>query len=158
MKNILTTLALVLFSLSVFAQTVPSASLLDLDYQTVNSSAISRNNGAPVVLIFWATWNANSKKFLAEVSDVYFEWQSTKGAKVTIVSIDDQRNMHKVKPYLDSKGWEYEAFIDPNQDLKRAMNVNSAPHVFILNGQGNIIWETSQVNDHSTISEISQRL
>ncbi len=31
--------------------------------------------------------------------------------------------------------------LDPNGDLKRAMSVNMVPHTFILDGEGNIVYQ-----------------
>jgi cytochrome c biogenesis protein CcmG/thiol:disulfide interchange protein DsbE len=48
-----------------------------------------------------------------------------------------------VKPYVESKAWEYEVYLDENQDFKRAMNVGDIPHVFVLNGKGEVVWQTN---------------
>ena len=45
------------------------------------------------------------------------------------------------------KGWEYEIYIDENQDFKRAMNVNNVPHTFIINGKGEIVWSHNSYSD-----------
>ena len=42
---------------------------------------------------------------------------------------------------LESSSWDYEVYIDQNQDLKRAMNVVNVPHTFIIDGKGNIVWQ-----------------
>ena len=34
----------------------------------------------------------------------------------------------------------HEVYLDDNQDFKRAMNVNVVPHVFIIDGNGEIVW------------------
>ncbi|MCK5839972.1 MAG: TlpA family protein disulfide reductase, partial [Bacteroidales bacterium] len=39
---------------------------------------------------------------------------------------------------------------DPNGDFKRAMNVNMIPHTFLLNGDGEIVWQ------HLSFSEGSE--
>ena len=41
----------------------------------------------------------------------------------------------------NGKGWEYEVYIDANQDLKRAMNVNNVPYTFLIDGKGKIVYE-----------------
>ena len=57
-----------------------------------------------------------------------------------IVSIDDAQNANKVKPLVDGNGWEYEVLLDPNSDFKRAMNAQTVPHVFVINGKGKIVY------------------
>jgi hypothetical protein len=32
-------------------------------------------------------------------------------------------------------------YLDPNGDLKRALNVNNVPHTFLVDGNGNIVWQ-----------------
>ena len=38
-------------------------------------------------------------------------------------------------------GWEYTILMDPNGDMKRAMNVNNVPHTFLFNGEGKKVWD-----------------
>ena len=52
-----------------------------------------------------------------------------------------------VKPYVDGQAWDYEVYIDPNGDFRRAMNVQNVPHTFLVNGEGKIIWQ------HNSYSE-----
>ena len=59
--------------------------------------------------------------------------------KVYAVSIDQAQNIHKVKPLVDGKGWEFDILLDPNGEFKRAMGVNMIPHVFIVDGKGKIV-------------------
>ena len=56
------------------------------------------------------------------------------------VSIDDQRNVAKVEPYVNGKGWDYVVLLDPNSDFKRALGVNNPPQTFLVNGEGKIVW------------------
>ena len=121
-------------------KTVPSVNVKTLQGKTINTSTFN-NDGKPIVISFWATWCSPCKKELYNISEVYEDWQEETGVKLIAISIDDSRNKHKVKPYVDSKGWEYEVYIDANQDLKRAMNVNNVPYTFLIDGEGKIVYE-----------------
>ena len=117
---------------------LPSVQLKDLNGKTVNTAEL-RNNGKPMIISFWATWCKPCIRELKAINEVYADWQDETGVRMIIVSIDDAQNAQKVKPTVDGMGWEYEVLLDPNGDLKRAMNVQSVPHVFVLDGKGNIV-------------------
>ncbi len=81
---------------------------------------------------------------------MYDEWIEDTGVKLIAVSIDDARASSKVMPLVNGKGWDYEVYLDANGDFKRAMNVNMIPHTFLLNGDGEIVWQ------HLSFSEGSE--
>lgn len=100
-----------------------------------------------MILFFWTTWCHHSKEALTTIQDDYYEdWQEEYGLKLVGISIDDARNAVKVGPFASGLGWEYEIYLDENADLKRAMGVNNAPHVFIVDGDRNIVWQQEVFN------------
>ena len=111
-----------------------------LDGKTINTKSLE-NNGKPIVISFWATWCVPCKKELNAISEVYEDWEEETGVKLIAISIDDTRSMSKVKPYVNASGWEYDVYLDPNGDLKRAMGVQQVPHTFLLNGDNEIVWQ-----------------
>ncbi len=111
-----------------------------LDGQSVQTSVIN-NNGKPVIISFWATWCKPCNAELDAIKDVYEEWQDETGVKLVAISIDDARSAARVKPWVDGKDWPYEVYLDQNKDFARAMNVVNVPHVFIINGDGEIVWQ-----------------
>jgi cytochrome c biogenesis protein CcmG, thiol:disulfide interchange protein DsbE len=78
---------------------------------------------------------------LNTVTDLYADWQKETGVKIVALSIDDERNKQKVKPFVSGKGWDYEILLDPNSDVKRAMNINQIPYSMIIDGNGKVVWE-----------------
>ncbi len=104
------------------------------------NTAVFQNSDVPLVISFWATWCKPCKKELDAISENYTEWQKETGVKLIAISIDDARSSSKVLPDVKAKGWEYEVYLDENQDFKRAMNVNNVPHTFLVDGNGEIVW------------------
>lgn len=150
MKKITFLVILTFCITAVFAQSntmsVPSVNVKNLEGANVNTSDFE-NGGKPMIINFWATWCSPCKRELNNIAEVYDDWVNETGVKLIAISIDDARNAGKVAPYVNGKGWEYEVYIDSNQDLKRALNVNNVPHTFLVDGNGQIVWQ------HNSYSE-----
>ncbi len=117
-----------------------------LDGQSVQTSVIN-NNGKPMIISFWATWCKPCNRELDAIKEVYDEWQDETGVKLVAISIDDARSAARVKPWVDGKDWPYEVYIDQNKDFARAMNVVNVPHTFLINGEGEIVWQHTSYQD-----------
>jgi len=136
-------ISILLIGISLQAQDnkkLPSVNVKDLDGKVFNTSNI-HNDGKPIVISFWATWCKPCIQELANMHDLYQKWQKETGVKVIAVSIDDSRSSKKVKPFISGRSWTYEFLLDENSEFKRAMNVNNPPHTFLIDGNGNIVYE-----------------
>lgn len=121
-------------------RSLPKVDLKTMD-NTSTSTAAFDNDGKPIVISFWATWCKPCVKELNTIAEEYDDWVEETGVKIIAVSIDDSRNMSKVKPKVNAEMWEYEIYCDPNRDFARAMGVSSVPHTFLLNSNRDIIWQ-----------------
>ncbi len=158
MKKLLLALAAIALAGSLMAQGAKlpeNITLKSLDGQSVPSSVI-QNDGKPVIISFWATWCKPCNRELNNIKEVYEEWQDETGVKLVAISIDDARSASRVKPHVDGNDWPYEVYIDQNSDLKRAMNVVNVPHTFILNGEGEIVWQHTGYQDGGEDEVIEQ--
>lgn len=137
-RKILLSIVASLLAASSFAA-LPGVSLKDITGKTVNTAELS-NDGKPFVISFFALWCKPCNRELKAINEVYDDWREETGVKLIAVSIDEAQNEQKVKPFVESKGWEYEVLLDPNGDFKRMLGVSDPPHVFVVDGEGNIVW------------------
>ena len=141
-KIILIISTIFLFNSICFSQnrTLPSINVQTTDGNSINIKNIENGNN-PIVISFWAIWCKPCIKELNNIAEVYEEWQDETGVKLIAISIDDSRSMSKVSPFINASDWEYEVYLDPNGDLKRAMGVSTVPHTFLLNKNREIVWQ-----------------
>ena len=128
------------------AQTLPAVTLKDINGKTVQTDKLS-NDGKPFIISFFATWCKPCNRELSAISEVYADWQDETGVKLIAVSIDQAQNINKVKPLVDSNGWEYDVLLDPNSDFKRALGIQLIPYVIIVDGKGNIVYKHNGYTD-----------
>lgn len=137
---------LCLLTVSLLSASEPSGKKLpNIKVKNLKGAKVStsdfHNNGKPIVINFWATWCKPCLLELNTIHDLYPDWQKETGVKIIAVSIDDTRNSSKVAPFVRGRNWKYDVYLDENSDLRRALNVNNPPHTFLINGDGEIIWE-----------------
>jgi len=138
-----------LLSCSLLAQEVrniPSAKVKGMDGKTFNTADF-QNDGKPMIINFWATWCAPCKRELNAIADLYDDWQEETGVKLIAISIDDARSKSRVLPFINGSSWDFEVYIDENQDFKRLMGVNNVPHTFVVDGAGHIVWQHNNYAD-----------
>lgn len=138
MKKILFIALLIWANLSAWA-TLPEVTLQDINGHEINVASLAQT-GKPVIISFFATWCKPCMRELKAVHELYPDWHDDLGVEMYIVSVDQAQDSHKVKPLVDGNGWEYHVLLDPNSAFKRAMNVQSIPHMFILDRKGNIVY------------------
>ena len=138
---------------------LPDASLKTLDDKNITSKEIT-NNGKPIIIIFWKSCCPPNIKLLDAIHEVYSDWQEETGVVLYAISIDDFRTNYKIAPLVNGKGWEFNILLDINSDFKREMNVVATPHIFILNGNNEVIWQktTYSQGDEDEIYKIIKTL
>ena len=127
---------------------LPSVAVRGLDGSLLNSSVIGQT-GKPVIILFWATWCRPCIKEMTAIADLYGEWKSKTGVVIYAVSVDDSRSQPGIAPLVRSRGWAFEFFLDTNGEFKRAMGVVDVPHLFVLNGKGEIIYQKAGYTEGS---------
>lgn len=145
-KTLILTVAMLAFGVA-FSQSetkalfkLPSVNIKNIDGDPFNTEDIT-NDGKPIIITFWATWCKPCMKEHDAINDVYEEWVEETGVKMYAISIDNARSSKRVLPTVNGRSWEFEVLLDPNSDFKRIMNVNVPPHTFIVNANGDVVWQ-----------------
>lgn len=126
-KRILIVFMMVSVLLPAMAQKeLPKVMVENLKNETIDIRSVL-SDSLPVVLSFWGTTCKPCLMELDALAEVYEEWQETVPFKVVAVATDDSRAASKVKAMAGGRGWPFDVVLDKNQDLKRAMNINSIP-------------------------------
>ncbi|NET30855.1 MAG: TlpA family protein disulfide reductase [Cyanothece sp. SIO1E1] len=135
------TLALLIcLSTVAFAQTqLPSAEVKTLDGATINLQDFAQN-GKPTIISLWATWCAPCKKELDAIAEVYEDWQADYGVEVVAISIDTRRQLAKVKPMVETKGWPFQILSDANNTLTNVLNYQTIPQTYLVDENGEIVY------------------
>ena len=145
MKKIFLAIIALVMALPALAD-LPSVQLKDMNGNAINTAELT-NDGKPFVISFWATWCKPCQRELKAIHEVYADWQDETGMKLIVVSIDEAQNAERVKTTIDGRGWEYEVILDPNGEFKRQMGVQNPPHTFIVDANGNIVWNHQGYTD-----------
>jgi cytochrome c biogenesis protein CcmG/thiol:disulfide interchange protein DsbE len=141
MKKTLFAFLALLCTISLAAQkTLPSANIKTLEGQTINVQELGKT-GKITVISFWATWCSPCKKELDAIKDYYEEWQEKYGVELVAISVDDARSAAKIPAMVKEKGWDYRILVDQSKELQTAANIQAVPHTFVLDQNGNIVFE-----------------
>ena len=95
----------------------------------------------PMIVSFWSITCKPCIMELTAINDALEEWQKEARFKVVAVSTDDVRSSSRARAFAGGRGWDnFVMLYDKNQELKRALNVNMEPHVFIFDKEGNQVY------------------
>lgn len=118
---------------------LPSVSIKTLKGEIINSKNIV-NDKKPTLLIFWATCCAPCKKELSTISKVYADWKNETGVNIVAVSVDLPRYAGGVASFVSNQNWDFDVYLDVERNLMDKMNASSTPHSFLINKEGEIVW------------------
>lgn len=139
MYSLLVIIGLLSFS-STLSNELPDVEVKKLSGESVNISEYGEN-GKVTILSFWATWCAPCKRELDAIADVYPEWQEAYNVELVAITIDNARALAKVRPMVESKGWEYDILADTKQELQQAMNFQTIPQTFVIDSEGKVVYD-----------------
>ena len=142
MKKLLFLMLAVMVGVSASAQTLPDVKIENQEGKIISTKSLA--DGTPMIISFWSTTCKPCIQELNAINDNLYDWLEEVDMKVVAISVDDARTVSRARAMTKGQGWDdYVCLYDKNQDFKRAMNVSLTPHVFIVDGKGNIVYSHS---------------
>ncbi len=140
MKKWIMIIACALVVQSSMAQSdLPNTQVRTLKNKNVDFSSLFEP-GRVTLVSFWATWCVPCKKEIANVKELMPEWQEEVDFDFFTVSTDDSRSAAKVASYAAAQRWDFDTYLDPNNDLKRSLNFQTVPFSMIVDGEGKVMY------------------
>jgi peroxiredoxin len=122
-------------------QKIPSVQMQHVDGTQSNSLEVFTSK-QPILIVFWATWCNHTSTGLSDIQDDYLDaWLDEFDLKIVAISVDDSKTSNRAVSIANTNGWDFDVYLDVNGDFRRAMGVNSAPHVILLNSEGEMVWQ-----------------
>jgi peroxiredoxin len=142
MKKMMFLMLALFIGVSASAQTLPDVKIENQEAKTISTRELV--DGTPMIISFWSTTCKPCIAELNAINENLYEWLDEVDMKVVAVSVDDARTLSRARAMTQGQGWEdFICLYDKNQDFKRAMNVSNTPHVFVVDGKGNIVYSHS---------------
>lgn len=93
--------------------------------------------GKVIFLNMWATWCGPCRAEMADIQKLYGQVDKDKVVFI-MLSIDDDKNMAKVRSYISNKAFTFPVFM-PSGYLPEQLQVPSIPTTFVLSKDGNVV-------------------
>jgi Tfp pilus assembly protein PilF/peroxiredoxin len=111
----------------------PAFSLKDAEGNRIDLSQYAQKKA--IVLLFWATWSANSRKALKRFEE-FHEKYSDKGIQIVGINADNQtispEDVEKIRKTTQEMGVSYPVLLDRGLDTFHAYGVIALPSIIVI--------------------------
>jgi peroxiredoxin len=76
---------------------------------------------------------------MSKYKDIYEDYKD-KGFKILAISIDNERTVAKVKPFVRSKRYPFTVLLDTNSEVARKYYAQNVPYSVLLDKNGKIVY------------------
>jgi thiol-disulfide isomerase/thioredoxin len=116
--------------------TLQGLRLQDLDGGTVElDSYLGRG---PLLLDFWATWCKPCLAALPHLNRLHADL-APRGLQLLGINEDGQRGAAKVKPFVQTKGFQFPVLLDLNGEAQSRLGVLVLPTTLLLDAEGRVL-------------------
>lgn len=119
-------------------QKLPDVVVKNIEGENVNLADYG-TNGKITVISFWATWCKPCIKELQNMNELLEEWEAEYNMELVAISVDDARNVPRVRPFATGQGWDFDILLDPNGEIQRLLNITNPPVTILIDQDGNIV-------------------
>lgn len=145
MRKMITVILILIFSAILTAQENSAREikkaqnfiLEDLDGDFVELYDITGDG--PILLSFWATWCKPCVEEMKELNKIYKEYKS-EGFNLIAISIDSEKNVARVKPFIKAKNYDFTVLLDTNSEVARIYYAQVVPYTVLLDENGSIVY------------------
>ena len=145
MRKMITVILILIFSIVLTAQENSTQEikkahnfiLEDLDGEFVELNEITGEG--PILLSFWATWCKPCIQEMKELNKIYEEYKS-KGFNLIAISIDSEKSVSRVKPFIKSKNYNFPVLFDTNSEVARIYYALAVPYSVLLDENGGVVY------------------
>lgn len=139
MKTTLSCLMLLTLSLCALSQEFYA---LNEPIKTVDGSTIEMNDVLTstqgTILIFWEANSNQCCNNLENLQEAWVEELKKLGIDLVAICVNCPGSWSRIKPMVAGKGWDFDLYIDMNDNLKRTLGITTAPYTILLDGDKNI--------------------
>jgi peroxiredoxin len=145
MKIFITVLLTLAFTISLTAQQesvketkkAQNFMLEDLEGEYVELNELTGDG--PLLLSFWATWCKPCIEEMQELNKIYEEYKSD-GFNLVAISVDSEKSLSRVKPFIKSKNYDFTVLLDTNSEVARLYYAQPVPYTVLLDSDGTIVY------------------
>lgn len=145
MRLLITALLVIFLSISLNAQDSAEQDqkkahnfiLEDLDGEFVELDELTGEG--PLLISFWATWCKPCIEEMRELNKIYEEYKSS-GFNMVAISIDSEKTLARVQPFIKSKKYEFTVLLDTNSEVARMYYAQNVPYTLLLDENGTIVY------------------